>query len=83
MIVRRKKGERDLFGIVIQPRTVSPERKTLYAAVLKLRRSGLQVFRAGREKHLVRAPTATSGTRISTAQLLALAAGAPAWRTSQ
>lgn len=75
MIVRRKRGERDLFGVIVQPRLVSPEPKPLYAAIMKLRRSGFQVFRAGRDKHVIREQAASSGKRITTDQLLQLAAG--------
>ncbi len=74
MIVTRKKGERELFGIVVQPRIVSPEPVSLYAAVLRLRRRGLQVFRAGRDKHLIRKMTTCRGRKVTTPQLLAMAA---------
>lgn len=70
----RKKGERELFGIVVQPRLVSPEPIPLYEAVLKLRRRGLGVFRAGRDKHLIREKPTCSGRKITTPQLLRLAA---------
>lgn len=83
MIVRRKKGERDLFGVTVQPRLVAPEPKPLYAAVMKLRRSGLQVFRAGRDKHVVRRHGASSGKRINTEELFHLAAGAMGWNPNK
>ncbi len=81
MIVRRKKGERELFGIIVQPRLVKPEPVELYEAVLALRRSGVQVYRAGRDKHLVRPPTSSGGRKVTTPVLLGLAAAAPGWRT--
>ncbi len=83
MIVRRKKGERDLFGIVLQPRLVKPEPAELYDAVLALRSSGVQVFRAGRDKHLVRPPTSSGGRKVTTPVLLGMAAAARAWRTTR
>lgn len=70
----RKRGERELFGIVIQPRRVNPEEAWVYAAVLKLRRRGLQVFRAGRDKHIVRTRPTARAKRMTTPQLVALAA---------
>lgn len=81
--MRRKKGERDLFGIVVQPRLVSPEPMPLYEAVMKLRSSGLQVFRAGRNKHLVRSPSACRGKRITTEELFHLADRAMGWNPNR
>lgn len=83
MIVRRKQRERDLFGIVVQPRLVKPEDPELYAAVMKLRRSGLQVFRAGRDRHVVRPLGAGRGKRITTPELFHLAAGAMGWNPNK
>lgn len=68
----RKKGERELFGIVVQPRIVSPEPVALYEAVLRARRAGLQVFRAGRDKHLVRSRTTSRAKKVTTPQLLSM-----------
>lgn len=73
MIVRRKKGERDLFGVVVQPRLAKPEPPELYAAITKLRRRGFQVFRAGRDKHLVRSSASSRGRKVTTPQLFELA----------
>lgn len=73
MRVTRKKGERELFGIVVQPRLVNPEPVPLYEAVLKLRRQGLQVFRGGRDRHVIRDKATSRPRRVTTPQLLALA----------
>lgn len=73
MIVSRKKCERELFGIVLQPRVVAPEKPLVYAAVLALRRKGLQVFRAGRQQHLICNATTCRGRKVTTPELLKMA----------
>jgi hypothetical protein len=71
--VTRKKGERELFGIVVQPRLIKPEPPELYAAVLALRRQGLTVFRAGRDRHTIREKVTGRAKRVTTPQLLLMA----------
>lgn len=79
----RKRGERDLFGIVVQPRLVKPEPPELYAAVMKLRRSGLQVFRAGRDRHVIRNLGAGRGARVTTVELFVMAEKAMGWNPNR
>lgn len=81
--MRRKKRERDLFGLVVQPRLVKPEPTPVYDAVMKLRRSGFQVFRAGRDRHVIRLQAASSGKKITTEELFHLAAGAMGWNPNR
>lgn len=57
-----------LFQPVPQPRTLKHEPEAVYAAVLKLRRAGHRVTRAGRDTHMI------NGERVGTHSLLALAA---------
>lgn len=64
----RKKGERELFGIVVQPRYVRPERREVYDAVLRARQRGATVIRQGRDRHLVKFPWANK--RVVTSEVL-------------
>lgn len=76
--MRRKKGERDLFGITQQPQT-RREKPQLYSAITKLRASGFLVFRAGGDRHTVRRPGAPQRRPISTLELFALAERFNGW----
>lgn len=73
--MRRKKRERELFDLPTpQPRLSKGETVEVYDAVLRLRGQGLAVFRLGRDKHLVRKPTSRRGRKLTTPQLVELAA---------
>ena len=57
-----------LFATPAQPRAKATESDEIYEAVMRLRRAGARVFRAGRDYHLV------NGQMVPNAKLLAEAA---------
>lgn len=66
----RRRHLRTLFETPVQPRLVKPEAPEVYDAVLRARKCGWRVFRAGRDRHYVRKPWGWAG-KVSTAALLA------------
>lgn len=56
-----------LFEPVKQPRIATREPLALYQAVMKLRKSGMPVYRGGRHGHIV------AGKNVTDAQLVAIA----------
>lgn len=62
----------ELFSIPPHQPSVR-ELQDIYNAVMRLRRAGFRVFRAGRDRHLIRRPRANHGWKVTVAELLRLA----------
>ena len=63
----------DMFGAVPQPRLVRKEARSVYSAVLHLRRHGLKVYRAGAHHHVI------DGERLTDEQIIARAETVWGW----
>lgn len=80
---RQAPRQPSLFENVVQPRYVEPEPTHVYAAVLKLRRSGLKVFRLGLRHHKIGKPTTRHATKVTTRELLEIAEHAMGWNPNR